>query len=166
MVVQFGLAMMPFRASAMASGFTSLTTRGTSGSIRQAEELSMTMAPAAANFGASSFDDAPPAENSAISMPARSAVDASSTRISPPFHGRVGPAERAEARNRTCCIGNSRSSSSRRMTAPTWPVAPTTATTGSRLIVRSRRRPRPRHRHPSRRRCGVIALRAWHHRLE
>ena len=41
-VVQFGLAMMPLRASATASGFTSLTTSGTSGSIRQAEELSMT----------------------------------------------------------------------------------------------------------------------------
>ena len=52
MVVQFGFAMMPLRASAMASGLTSLTTSGTSGSIRQALELSMTMAPAAAKRGA------------------------------------------------------------------------------------------------------------------
>ena len=36
---------------------TSATTRGTSGSIRQAEELSTTMAPAAAKRGASSRDD-------------------------------------------------------------------------------------------------------------
>ena len=47
-VVQLGLAMIPLRASATASGLTSLTTSGTSGSMRQAEELSMTTAPAAA----------------------------------------------------------------------------------------------------------------------
>src|SRR4051794_26372880 len=52
MVVQLGLAMMPLTASPIASGLTSLTTSGTDGSIRKADELSMTMAPAAANFGA------------------------------------------------------------------------------------------------------------------
>ena len=52
MVVQLGLAMMPLRASAIAPGLTSLTTSGTSGSIRQAEELSTTVTPASANRGA------------------------------------------------------------------------------------------------------------------
>ena len=51
-VVQFGLATMPFFASAIACGLTSLTTSGTSGSMRQALELSMTSAPASANRGA------------------------------------------------------------------------------------------------------------------
>ncbi len=50
-VVQFGLAMMPLRTSASACGLTSLTTSGTSGSMRQAEELSTTVAPAAAKPG-------------------------------------------------------------------------------------------------------------------
>ena len=96
-VVQFGLAMMPLRISLIACGLTSLTTRGTSGSIRQADELSMTTAPAAANFGASSLEDEPPAENSAMSMPVRSATSESSTTRSCPRHGRVVPAEREDA---------------------------------------------------------------------
>ena len=45
-----------------ASAFTSGTTSGTSGSIRQAEELSMTTQPAAPIFGDHSFDTAPPAD--------------------------------------------------------------------------------------------------------
>ena len=56
MVVQFGLAMMPLGGLIASSGFTSETTSGTSGSLRQAEELSITIAPAAATFGANSRD--------------------------------------------------------------------------------------------------------------
>ncbi len=44
-VVQFGLATIPCGASSSASGLTSLTTSGTSASIRQADELSTTVAP-------------------------------------------------------------------------------------------------------------------------
>ena len=51
-VVQLGLAMMPLGVCRAASGLTSETTSGTSGSIRQADELSMTTAPAAAALGA------------------------------------------------------------------------------------------------------------------
>ncbi len=69
MVVQLGLATMPLGIESSASGFTSDTTRGTSGSIRQADELSMTVTPAAATFGASSLEVAPPAEKSAMSRP-------------------------------------------------------------------------------------------------
>ena len=97
-VVQFGLAMMPLRASRTASGLTSDTTSGTSGSIRHAEELSMTIAPAAANRGACAFDVAPPAENSAMSSPLGSAVAASSTTTSVPLQGSVVPADRADAK--------------------------------------------------------------------
>ena len=52
MVVQFGLATMPFGRWSSACGFTSATTSGTSGSIRHADELSMTVTPAAATRGA------------------------------------------------------------------------------------------------------------------
>src|SRR5690606_25186964 len=123
--------MMPLAASLTASGFTSDTTSGTSGSSRQADELSTTTAPASANRGACSREVPPPAENSAMSMSARSSVAVaarSSTRTSTPANGSVLPAERAEAKNRTAATGSSRSSRRRRITAPTWPVAPTTAT--------------------------------------
>ena len=55
MVVQLGLATMPLGIEARACGLTSATTRGTSGSMRHADELSTTMAPAAATRGANSF---------------------------------------------------------------------------------------------------------------
>ena len=100
MVVQLGLATIPFGMDPSVWGLTSATTNGTSGSIRQADELSMTIAPAAANRGASSRDDVAPAENRAMSRPSRSATAASSTTISPSPHGRDRPADRDEAKNR------------------------------------------------------------------
>ncbi len=66
-VVQFGLATIPLRAPSIASGFTSLTTSGTSGSMRHADELSTTTAPPATKRSAQAFDVEPPAENSARS---------------------------------------------------------------------------------------------------
>ena len=68
MVVQLGLAMMPLGRCANMWAFTSGTTRGTSGSIRQAEELSMTVAPACATTGARARDVVLPAENRAMSV--------------------------------------------------------------------------------------------------
>src|ERR1019366_10626606 len=50
-VEQFGLATMPFGIFLSASGFTSGTTSGTSGSMRHALELSITIAPAFAAIG-------------------------------------------------------------------------------------------------------------------
>ena len=79
----------------------------------------MTVAPAAATLGASSRLAAPPLEKSAISMPAKSAVAESSTTMSSPLKGSVAPAERADAKNRTCVTGKSRSSRRARMTPPT-----------------------------------------------
>src|SRR3954452_334574 len=52
-VEQFGLAMMPL-CRATSCGLTSGTTRGTSGSIRKALELSTTTAPARAAIGLNS----------------------------------------------------------------------------------------------------------------
>jgi hypothetical protein len=68
-VVQLGLATMPLGMSSRAWGLTSDTTSGTSGSMRQADELSTTVAPAAATTGASSSDVYLPAENSTRSRP-------------------------------------------------------------------------------------------------
>ena len=97
-VVQFGFAMIPLRASTTTSGFTSDTTSGTSGSSRHADELSMTTAPAAAKRGACSLDVPPPAEKIAMSIPERSALATSSTTTSCPFQGSTLPAERADAK--------------------------------------------------------------------
>ncbi len=70
MVVQFGFAMMPLGRFLIACGLTSETTRGTSGWLRQAEELSITTAPWEATFSASAREVAPPAEKSTMSRPA------------------------------------------------------------------------------------------------
>ena len=70
MVVQLGLAMMPLGRSASAWGFTSATTSGTCGSLRKADELSMTTAPAAATLGARAREVSPPAEKKTMSSPA------------------------------------------------------------------------------------------------
>ena len=128
MVVQLGFAMMPLGRLSTSSGLTSETTSGTSGSLRHAEELSTTTAPAAANLGAYSREAVAPAEKIAMSIPEKSAVATSSTMTSVPFHGRVDPAERADAKKRIVSTGKLRSSKIVRITRPTWPVAPTTAT--------------------------------------
>ncbi len=97
-VVQFGLAMIPLGVLRTSWPLTSATISGTSGSMRNADELSMTIAPAAANFAANARDEVAPAENRAMSSPVGSAVSASSTTTSVPFHGKVVPAERADAK--------------------------------------------------------------------
>ena len=123
MVVQFGLAMMPFLRSparrTSLSKLTSDTTNGTSASLRHADELSITVTPAAANRGACTSDIVLPAENNAMSRPVGSAVAASSTSISWPRKASLRPWERAEAKNLTDVAGKSRSSSSVRITWPT-----------------------------------------------
>ena len=103
MVVQLGLAMMPWPAAITAAascGLTSETTSGMSGSLRKALELSTTITPASANFCASARDVVAPAENSAMSRPLGSAVAASSTTTSLPGvrqHGAGRPRRGEEA---------------------------------------------------------------------
>jgi len=73
MVEQLGLAMMPFLISVSSTAaFTSGTTSGTSRSMRQKDELSITMAPCSAIFGAHSFDTTEPADISTMSVPLKS----------------------------------------------------------------------------------------------
>jgi len=65
---------------------------GTAGSIRHAEELSTTIAPEAAILGERTLEEVAPAEHSAMSMPEKSAVAASSTMICrPPIRGGCRP---------------------------------------------------------------------------
>src|SRR5699024_249014 len=140
MVVQVGFARMPLATASRAPGLTSLTTSGTSGSERQAEELSTTVTPAAANRSAWAREVAPPAENRAMSSPLVSASAASSTVMGCPLKSMVFPAERAEANSLRVPISNPGSSARRSsMTPPTWPVAPTTPILT--LIVRYLRTP-------------------------
>ena len=82
MVVQFGLATIPFGMSSRARAFTSGTTSGTLGSIRQPDELSTTIAPAATMAGACSSDTARPALRRAMSTSDQSAIAVSSTTTS------------------------------------------------------------------------------------
>src|ERR1700679_1420583 len=105
MVVQLGLATMPLGMERSSAALASGTTRGTSGSMRQAEELSITVAPAATSRGASSRETEAGAEQRARSIPERSSVSASSTAISPSAQGSMEPADRAEARYRMDSTG-------------------------------------------------------------
>ena len=69
--------------------------------MRHADELSITITPAAAIFGAKTLDEVAPEDVSAMSIPEKSAVAASSTTIAVPFHSSVEPADLAAAGE--CC---------------------------------------------------------------
>ena len=127
MVVQLGLAMMPlcFLAS---SGLISGMTSGTSGSMRNALELSTNTAPAltmaGANLLAMSFSAAP----STMSMPLKASSQASSTAMSCPFQGSSCPTDRSDASRCSSATGKSRSARIFIISQPTAPVAPRIAT--------------------------------------
>jgi hypothetical protein len=122
-VEQFGFAIRP-RWPSSASGLTSDTTSGISGSLRKALELSTTTAPASTNLCAHAREVVAPAEKSAMSKPW---IDSSlSTRQGTPSSSL--PSERSEANGTIVSAGKPRSLSLARMTVPTAPVAPTTAT--------------------------------------
>ena len=131
MVEQLGLAMMRQprlpRATNAASRFTSGTTSGTWGSMRNAELLSMTTAPASAKSGARSLLSEPPALNSAMSTSGTSAARAWTTWERPP-NTISCPALRWLARSTSSETGKSRLSRVLTISRPTAPVAPTTAT--------------------------------------
>ena len=71
--------------------------------MRQADELSITVTPAAANRGAWTRDIVAPAENNAMSKPCGSAVAASSTSISCP--GMQSSARRPRGGEVPTCVG-------------------------------------------------------------
>src|SRR5690606_35098052 len=116
-------------SSAVSSGaFISGTINFLVGSIRQAEELSTTVVPAAANFGAHSKDVSPPAEKIARSGSAANAVSKPITVYSLFPNVSFLPIDLSEATNNNSVIGKFRSANILSITSPTIPVAPTTAT--------------------------------------
>ena len=129
-VEQFGLAMIPL-CSAMRRALISGITSGTFGSIRNADELSTTTAPALTAIGANFLEMPPPAENSAISTPSNEFSVSSSMTIVCPRKSSVLPAERALASAFNFQSGNRRFSRVAMNSAPTAPVTPAMATTGS-----------------------------------
>ena len=141
MVEQLGLAIIPWCPRA-AAGFTSGTTRGTSGSMRKALELSTTTAPARAASGAKRRDMPPPAEKSAMSMPEKESSSRTCTGMLSPLKSKALPRERSLASRVSPAAGNSRCSSTFIISCPTMPVAPTMATRGS-TISCSSLSPRP-----------------------
>ena len=131
-VEQLGLETIP-PWPARAPGFTSGTTSGTCGCIRNALDLSTTTTPRRTASGANRFEVLPPAENRARSKPARaSSVSSRTSSCWSPKATRV-PAERADANGTTSAAGNSRSRRIESTSGPTAPVAPTTATRRSRM---------------------------------
>jgi hypothetical protein len=128
--VQFGTAMMPL-CSAMRPALISGITSGTSGSIRKADELSTTTAPAFTAMGENFLEMPPPAENSAISTPSNEVSESSSMRTFCPRKSMVLPAERALASALSLPTRKARLSMVAMNSAPTAPVTPAMATTGS-----------------------------------
>ena len=88
------------------------------------------------------FETPAPGENSARSMPAKSNLSRSSTVTSSPAKGTAVPAERLEATAWISLIGNSRCSSTSRISLPTAPVAPTTAMVWLMFLILIRGAPR------------------------
>ena len=86
-VVQFGTEMMPFGPRPAASGLTSGTTSGTSGSIRNAPDLSITTTPRAAATGAHSAETSSGTSNIARSTPSNTSGVSARTSTSSPRTG-------------------------------------------------------------------------------
>ena len=127
MVEQFGLAMMRSVAS-NTSPLTSGTTSFLPASIRHALELSITVMPASANFGAHSSDVDPPAENNANRGCSFIASVILTIATSCPFQGMVLPTDFSDATGINYVTGKFRSLNTASIFVPTRPVAPTTAT--------------------------------------
>src|SRR5690606_20292058 len=104
------------------------TTSFLSGSIRQAEELSITVVPTVANLGAHSREVSPPAENSAISGRDATASSREMTVCSLPLKESFLPTDLSEATTSNSETGKLRSPNTFNITSPTIPVAPMTAT--------------------------------------
>src|SRR6266568_4463014 len=112
--------------SALISGITS----GTFGSMRKADELSTTTAPAFTAMGVNFLEMLPPAENSAISTPSNELSLSSSIMTLWPRKSIVLPADRALASALSLPTRKARLSMVAMNSAPTAPVTPAMATTG------------------------------------
>src|SRR5580698_416157 len=127
MVEQLGFAII-LSAAVNASAFSSGTTSFFVGSILQAEELSITVIPAAANFGAHSNYVAPPAEKIAMAGFARMASVMLTTVHSLLLKSSFLPTDFSEATGISSVTGKFLSANTSSILVPTSPVAPTTAT--------------------------------------
>ena len=112
------------KSSALISGTTSFLV----GSMRQADELSMTVMPAAAKAGAHSVEVPPPAEKSATAGLRSMAVCMPTTLYCFPLKVTSLPTDLSEATGISSVTGKSLSSRTCNILVPTKPVAPTTAT--------------------------------------
>ena len=136
-VVQLGVAMIP-RCWRRSCGFTSGTTSGTPSCWRNAEESSKATAPCCAATGQSSWDAAVDVEMKATSAPAEGIVRSLADNLR--FAAEREPAASrtlGREQQRSSPTGKSRSSMHRRNSAPTTPVAPTSATVSSRPTVQA-----------------------------
>src|SRR5690606_2801168 len=127
MVEQLGLAMILssfVNTFALISGTTSFFV----GSIRQADELSTTVVPTSANFGAHSNDVSPPAENKATSGFISTAACKFTTLYFLSLKVTSLPTDFSDATGINSVTGKLRSAKTFSITSPTIPVAPTTAT--------------------------------------
>src|SRR5690606_645571 len=127
MVEQFGLA-ITLSSADNTSPFTSGTTNFFVGSIRQAEELSTTVIPASAYCGANSVEVPPPAENNATSGFNAIASVGVTTLYFFPLNSISLPLLFSEATGINSVTGKLRSAKTVKISDPTRPVAPTTAT--------------------------------------
>src|SRR5664279_1200470 len=127
MVEQLGLAMI-LSSFVNASAFSSGTTSFFVGSILQAEELSITVIPAAANLGAHSSEVLPPAENIAMAGFKPMASVALTTAYSFSLNTTFLPTDFSEATGINSVTGKFLSANTSSILVPTSPVAPTTAT--------------------------------------
>src|ERR1700753_1466702 len=127
MVEQLGLAMI-LSPAVSTSAFSSGTTSRLDGSIRQAEELSTTVIPAAANFGAHSSEVLPPAENKARAGFAAIASLALTMVYFLPLNSTCFPTDFSDATGSNSVMGKFLSANTCNIFVPTSPVAPTTAT--------------------------------------
>src|SRR6185437_14711475 len=134
-VVQFALAMIPLGRLRTCSGLISGTTSGTSGSMRNAPELSTATGPRAAAIGAHSADTSSGTSNIATSTPSNTSGASSRTATSWPRSETVLPADRFEATRRISPQTFLRDESSSHMTVPTAPVAPTTTKLGNSPMI-------------------------------
>src|SRR5579872_1521615 len=130
MAEQLGTAMMPLW-SRMRRPLISGTTSGTFLSMRKAEELSITTAPAFTAIGENFLETPLPAENSTMSTPWKESSRSSSIPIVSPRKPSVLPADRELASAFSFLTGKRRLSRVAMNSAPTAPVTPAMATTGS-----------------------------------
>ena len=134
-VEQFGLAIIPL-CRFTSCGLTSGTTSGTSGSMRNALELSITTAPALTAAGTRRLLISPPALKKVTSTPSKAFSSRMPTWTLRPEKGTRVPAERSEASGLSSVTVNFRSSSTFSISLPTAPVAPATATFTTQLLAR------------------------------